>query len=144
MTVPELVLTAWASASTFRGSDKRGGANGARIRLAPEKDGEVNEPARLAKVLTVLEGIRNEFNKTATGGKKVSLADLIVPAGSAGVWKAAKNGGHKIHVPFTPGRVDATQGADRCELLYRARATGRRFLQLRKGPLCRPGRRTAR
>ncbi|ABS55477.1 catalase/peroxidase HPI [Methanoregula boonei 6A8] len=109
LSIPELVLTAWASASTFRGSDKRGGANGARIRLAPQKDWEVNEPARLRKVLAVLEGIQQEFNKTATGGKKVSLADLIVLAGCAGVWKAAKNGGHKVTVPFTPGRMDATQ-----------------------------------
>ncbi|HVP97611.1 catalase/peroxidase HPI [Methanoregula sp.] len=109
LSVPELVSTAWASASTFRGSDKRGGANGARIRLAPQKDWEVNEPARLTKVLTVLEGIQNEFNSAATGGKKVSLADLIVLAGCAGVEKAAKNGGHKVKVPFTPGRMDATQ-----------------------------------
>ena len=91
LSIPELVSTAWASASTFRGSDKRGGANGARIRLAPQKDWEVNEPARLAKVLKVLAGIQDEFNSTATGGKKVSLADLIVLAGCAGVELAAKN-----------------------------------------------------
>jgi len=109
LSLSELVSTAWASASTFRGSDKRGGANGARIRLAPQKDWEVNEPARLANVLSVLEGIRAEFNRTATGGMKVSLADLIVLAGCAGVEKAAKNAGYKIKVPFTPGRMDATQ-----------------------------------
>ena len=107
LTVPELVTTAWASASTFRGSDKRGGANGARIRLAPQKDWEVNEPAKLAKVLKTLEGIQAEFNKT--GGKKVSLADLIVLAGCAGVEKAAKNAGFDVTVPFAPGRTDASQ-----------------------------------
>ena len=109
LSVPELVSTAWASASTFRGSDKRGGANGARIRLAPQKDWEVNQPARLAKVLKVLEGIQGAFNSTASGGKKVSLADLIVLAGCAGVEKAAKNAGHTVTVPFTPGRMDALQ-----------------------------------
>ena len=107
LSVPELVSTAWASASTFRGSDKRGGANGARIRLAPQKDWEVNEPARLTKVLKVLEGIKDEFNKTAAGGKKISLADLIVLAGCAGIEQAAKNAGHTVTVPFTPGRMDA-------------------------------------
>ena len=109
LSIPELVSTAWASASTFRGSDKRGGANGARIRLRPQKDWEVNEPARLAKVLKVLEGIRDEFNKTAAGGRKVSLADLIVLAGCAGVEQAAKNAGHRVTVPFTPGRMDALE-----------------------------------
>ncbi|WP_292424130.1 catalase/peroxidase HPI [Methanoregula sp.] len=109
LSIPELVSTAWASASTFRGSDKRGGANGARIRLRPQKDWEVNEPARLAKVLKVLEGIRDEFNKTAAGGRKVSLADLIVLAGCAGVEQAAKDADHKVTVPFTPGRMDASQ-----------------------------------
>ena len=109
LSVPELVSTAWASASTFRGSDKRGGANGARIRLAPQKDWEVNQPARLAKVLRTLEGIQSAFNSTASGGKKVSLADLIVLAGCAGVEQAAKNAGHKVKVPFTPGRMDASQ-----------------------------------
>jgi len=108
LSVPELVTTAWASASTFRGSDKRGGANGARIRLAPQKDWEVNEPARLAKVLTVLEGIRDAFNSAASGGRKVSLADLIVLAGCAGVEQAARNAGHEVTVPFTPGRMDAS------------------------------------
>ena len=105
---PDLVSTAWASASTFRGSDKRGGANGARIRLAPQKDWEVNQPARLAKVLRALEGIQGEFNKAQKGGKKVSLADLIVLAGCAGVEQAAKNAGHTVKVPFTPGRMDAS------------------------------------
>ena len=101
--------TAWASASTFRGSDKRGGANGARIRLAPQKDWEVNQPAQLAKVLKTLEGIQSEFNKAQSGGKKVSLADLIVLAGCAGVEQAAKNAGHAVTVPFAPGRMDASQ-----------------------------------
>jgi len=109
LSVSELILTAWASASTFRGSDKRGGANGARIRLAPQKDWEVNQPAQLAKVLKTLKGIQSAFNKTAKGGKKVSLADLIVLAGCAGVEQAAKNAGHKVTVPFTPGRMDASQ-----------------------------------
>ncbi|MBM3858943.1 MAG: catalase/peroxidase HPI [Verrucomicrobia bacterium] len=108
LSVSELVSTAWASASTFRGSDKRGGANGARIRLAPQKDWAVNQPAQLAKVLKKLEGIQKAFNKTAKGGKKVSLADLIVLAGCAGIEKAAKHAGHKVTVPFTPGRMDAS------------------------------------
>ncbi|WP_429932036.1 catalase/peroxidase HPI [Agrobacterium vitis] len=106
LSVQELVSTAWSSASTFRGSDKRGGANGARIRLAPQKDWDVNHPAQLAKVLGVLEGIQQEFQ---AGGKKISLADLIVLAGAAGVEKAAKAGGHDVTVPFTPGRTDASQ-----------------------------------
>jgi catalase-peroxidase len=109
LTISQLVSTAWASASTFRGSDKRGGANGARIRLAPQKDWKVNNPAQLSNVLNTLEGIQKEFNKSQTGGKKVSLADLIVLAGCAGVEKAAKNAGHNITVPFTPGRADASQ-----------------------------------
>jgi len=109
LSVSELVSTAWASASTFRGSDKRGGANGARIRLAPQKDWEVNQPARLAKVLKVLEGNQKAFNSAASGGRKVSLADLIVLAGCAGIEQAAKNAGHKVTVPFTPGRMDASQ-----------------------------------
>ena len=108
MTVSDLVTTAWASASTFRGSDKRGGANGARVRLAPQKDWAVNEPARLGKVLKVLEGIRADFNKAQSGGKKVSLADLIVLAGCAGVEQAAKKAGVQIEVPFDPGRMDAS------------------------------------
>jgi len=109
LSVSELVSTAWASASTFRGSDKRGGANGARIRLAPQKDWEVNQPALLAKVLKTLEGIQSAFNSAQSGGKKVSLADLIVLAGCAGVEQAAKNAGHQVTVPFTPGRMDALQ-----------------------------------
>jgi catalase-peroxidase len=109
LSVSELVSTAWASASTFRGSDKRGGANGARIRLAPQKDWEVNQPAQLAKVLKTLEGIQSAFNSAQSGGKKVSLADLIVLAGCAGVEQAAKNAGHEVTVPFTPGRMDAPQ-----------------------------------
>ena len=109
LTVSELVSTAWASASTFRGSDKRGGANGARIRLAPQKDWEANEPAQLAKVLQKLETIQKEFNASQTGGKKVSLADLIVLGGCAAVEKAAKAAGQDVKVPFTPGRMDASQ-----------------------------------
>jgi len=109
LSVSQLVSTAWASASTFRGSDKRGGANGARIRLAPMKDWEVNNPAQLATVLKTLEGIQNDFNHVQSGGKKVSFADLIVLAGSVGIEKAAKNAGHDIKVPFTPGRADASQ-----------------------------------
>ena len=109
LSVGELVSTAWASASTFRGSDKRGGANGARIRLAPQKFWAVNQPAQLGKVLDTLEGIQKAFNNAATGGKKVSLADLIVLAGCAGIEKAAKNAGHDVTVPFTPGRMDTTQ-----------------------------------
>ncbi|KWH00479.1 hydroperoxidase [Burkholderia cepacia] len=109
LSVTELVSTAWASASTFRGSDKRGGANGARIRLAPQKDWTANEPAQLAKVLKVLERIQGEFNSTQPGGKKISLADLIVLAGSAGIEQAAKRAGHDVSVPFAPGRMDASQ-----------------------------------
>jgi catalase-peroxidase len=109
LTVSELVSTAWASASTFRGSDKRGGANGARIRLAPQKDWEVNQPAQLKKVLQKLESIQKEFNRATSNGKIVSLADLIVLAGCAAVEKAAKEGGNPINVPFTPGRMDASQ-----------------------------------
>ncbi|SFM09368.1 catalase-peroxidase [Desulfomicrobium norvegicum] len=109
LTVPQLVTTAWASASTFRGSDKRGGANGARIRLAPQKDWAVNQPDQLQVVLQTLEKIRDDFNKAQTGGKKVSLADLIVLGGCVGVEQAAKNAGHNLTVPFSPGRTDATQ-----------------------------------
>jgi catalase-peroxidase len=108
LSVSQLVSTAWASASTFRGSDKRGGANGARIRLAPQKDWAVNQPARLAEVLETLEGVRSAFNGAQSGGKKVSLADLIVLGGCAGVEQAAKNAGYNVTVPFTPGRTDAT------------------------------------
>jgi catalase-peroxidase len=109
LTVSELVSTAWASASTFRGSDKRGGANGARIRLAPQKDWEVNNPAQLAKVLEKLESIQLEFNGAQADGKSISLADLIVLGGSAAIEKAAKDAGHQVSVPFTPGRADASQ-----------------------------------
>ncbi len=109
LSVSQLVSTAWASASTFRGSDKRGGANGARIRLAPQKDWEVNQPAELARVLQRLEGIQSEFNRAQSGGKKVSLADLIVLGGCAGIEQAARNAGHAVTVPFSPGRMDASQ-----------------------------------
>jgi catalase-peroxidase len=109
LSVSQLVSTAWASASTFRGSDKRGGANGARIRLAPQKEWEVNQPVQLAKALKTLEGIQSEFNSAQSGGQKVSLADLIVLAGCAGVEQAAKKAGHAVTVPFAPGRMDASQ-----------------------------------
>ncbi|MGK7870177.1 catalase/peroxidase HPI [Falsiroseomonas sp. E2-1-a20] len=109
LSIPQLVATAWASASTYRASDKRGGANGARLRLAPQKDWEVNEPAQLATVLTTLEDIQKSFNASQPGGKQVSLADLIVLAGCAAVEKAAHNAGHDVQVPFTPGRTDASQ-----------------------------------
>ena len=109
LTVSQLVSTAWASASTYRGSDKRGGSNGARVRLAPQKDWQANQPEQLVRVLKTLEGIQSEFNKAQTGGKKVSLADLIVLAGNAGVEQAAKNAGQNVKVPFTPGRMDASQ-----------------------------------
>jgi catalase-peroxidase len=109
LSISELVLTAWASASTFRGSDKRGGANGARIRLAPQKDWEVNQPDQLEKVLQILEGIQKDFNSAQSGGKMVSLADLIVLGGCAGVEQSAKNAGHDVTVPFMPGRTDASQ-----------------------------------
>ncbi|MGN0308533.1 MAG: peroxidase family protein, partial [Lachnospiraceae bacterium] len=109
LSVSQLVSTAWASASTFRGSDKRGGANGARIRLAPQKDWEVNQPAQLSRVLEVLEKIQAEFNATQQGNKKISIADLIVLGGCAGIEEAAKRAGHTITVPFLPGRTDALQ-----------------------------------
>jgi catalase-peroxidase len=109
LTVSQLVSTAWASAATFRGSDKRGGANGARIRLAPQKDWAANQPDQLSRVLKTLEGVQTEFNKAHSGGKKVSLADLIVLGGAAGIEQAAKSAGHSVKVPFTPGRMDATQ-----------------------------------
>jgi catalase-peroxidase len=109
LSVAQLVSTSWASASTFRGSDKRGGANGARIRLAPQKDWKVNQPAQLQKVLQTLEGIQKDFNSAQSDGKRVSLADLIVLGGCAGIEQAAKNAGHEVTVPFTPGRTDASQ-----------------------------------
>ena len=109
LSLSQLVLTAWASASTFRGSDKRGGANGARIRLAPQKDWDVNQPTELAKVVQKLQTIQKDFNGTKSGGKKVSLADVIVLGGCAAVEEAAKKAGHKVVVPFAPGRMDALQ-----------------------------------
>jgi catalase-peroxidase len=109
LSVSRLVSTAWASAASFRGTDKRGGANGARIRLAPQKDWEVNNPAELGKVLQTLEAIQKDFNRSQSGGKKVSLADLIVLGGCAAIEQAAKNAGHNITVPFAPGRTDASQ-----------------------------------
>ena len=109
LSISQLVTTAWASAATFRGGDKRGGANGARIRLAPQKDWEVNQPAQLATVLSGLEAIQKEFNGSQSGTKKVSLADLIVLGGCAAIEVAAKNAGHDVKVPFSPGRMDASQ-----------------------------------
>ena len=109
LSISHLVSAAWASASTFRGSDKRGGANGARIRLAPQKDWDVNQPAKLATLLATLDGIQKAFNAAQSGRKRVSLADLIVLGGCAAVEEAAKKAGHAVEVPFTPGRVDATQ-----------------------------------
>ena len=109
LSISQLVTTAWASAATFRGSDKRGGANGARIRLAPQKDWEVNQPAELAKVLQKLEAIQKDFNSSQSGGKKVSLADLIVLGGCVAVKEAAKKAGYDVKVPFAPGRTDASQ-----------------------------------
>ena len=109
LSISQLVSTAWASAASFRGTDKRGGANGARIRLAPQKDWEVNEPTELATVLQTLEAIQQDFNGSQSGGKKVSLADLIVLGGCAAVEQAAKNAGHDVTVPFAPGRTDASQ-----------------------------------
>jgi catalase-peroxidase len=109
LTIPELVRTAWAAAATFRGTDMRGGANGARIRLAPQMDWEANDPAELAKVLTRLETIQSDFNRSLKGGKKVSLADVIVLGGSAAVEEAAKKAGIKLQIPFKPGRMDASQ-----------------------------------
>jgi catalase-peroxidase len=109
LSISELVTTAWASASTFRGSDKRGGANGGRIRLAPQKDWEVNQPAQLPKVLDILQTIQEDFNNAQSGGKRISLADTIVLGGCAAVEQAAKDAGHEVDVPFTPGRTDASQ-----------------------------------
>ena len=138
LSISELVSTAWASASTFRGSDKRGGANGARIRLSPQKDWEVNEPAQLAKVLEKLEAIRGDFNAAQSGGEKVSLADLIVLGGCAAVEKAAKDAGVDVNVPFTPGRTDASQEQTDVESFaaleprtdgFRNYLSGRQFMQ---------------
>ena len=130
LSVSQLVSTAWASASTFRGSDKRGGANGARIRLAPQKDWEVNQPAQLAKVLQKLEAIQKEFNASQSGGKKVSLADLIVLGGAAAVEKAAKDAGHRREGALHAGPHGRVAGADRRRVLRAARAACRRLPQL--------------
>ncbi|MEX6689689.1 catalase/peroxidase HPI [Danxiaibacter flavus] len=132
LTVSELVSTAWASASTFRGSDKRGGANGARVRLAPQKDWRVNNPAQLSKVLDALEGVQKEFNAAQSGGKKISLADLIVLAGSAAVEKAAKDAGHDVKVPFAPGRMDASQEKTDVESIAFLEPLGDGFRNYRK------------
>ncbi len=140
LSVSELVSTAWASASTFRGSDKRGGANGARIRLAPQKDWEANQPKQLAKVLGKLEGIQREFN---SGGKKVSLADLIVLAGCAGVEAAAKQAGHAVTVPFTPGRMDASQEQTDVDAMAVLEPIADGFRNYQKGQVHRLGRGTA-
>jgi catalase-peroxidase len=131
--VSELVSTAWASASTFRGGDKRGGANGARVRLAPQKDWEANQPAQLAKVLNALEGIQGEFNKSAAGGKKVSLADLIVLGGCAAIEKAARDAGVDVAVPFAPGRTDATQAQTDVHSFAPLEPTADGFRNYRKG-----------
>jgi len=130
LSISQLVTTAWTSACTFRGGDKRGGANGARIRLAPQKDWEVNQPAELAQVLAKLEVIQKEFNDAQTGGKKISLADLIVLAGSAAVEAAAKKAGQDVEVPFAPGRTDASQGQTDVESFALLEAR-RRLPQLR-------------
>ena len=130
LSISELVTTAWASAASFRGSDKRGGANGARIRLAPQKDWEVNQPAALAKVLQKLEAIQKEFNSAQSGGKKVSLADLIVLGGCAAVKEAAKKAGHDVKVPFYAGAHGCFAGTDRCALIRRNGAEGGRVPQL--------------
>ncbi|MGN6509735.1 MAG: peroxidase family protein, partial [Chitinophaga sp.] len=135
LSVPELVTTAWASASTFRGTDKRGGANGARIRLAPQKFWVVNNPPQLQKVLDKLEGIAKEFNAAQQNGKKVSLADLIVLAGCAGVEKAAKDAGHAITVPFTPGRTDASQDQTDVESIGHLEPVADGFRNYRKSKL---------
>jgi catalase-peroxidase len=139
LSVSELVTTAWASASTFRGSDKRGGANGARIRLAPQKDWAVNQPEQLKKVLKVLEGIQGEFNSAQSGGKKVSLADLIVLAGSAGIEQAAKNAGHQVTVPFSPGRMDASQEQTDVESVSALEPVADGFRNYLKGKFSVPG-----
>lgn len=134
LSISRLVTTAWASASTFRGSDKRGGANGARIRLSPQKDWEVNQPGKLAEVLKVLEGIQEEFNRTAPGGKKISLADLIVLAGSAAIEQAAEKAGYPLPVPFTPGRMDARQDQTDPESFAVLEPVADGFRNYQKGP----------
>jgi catalase-peroxidase len=134
LTVAQLASTAWASASTFRGSDKRGGANGARIRLAPQKDWAINQPAQLHKVLAKLEAIQKEFNGSPSGGKKVSLADLIVLGGSAAVEQAAKKAGVDVKVPFTPGRMDASQAQTDVESFAHLEPTVDGFRNYLRGP----------
>jgi catalase-peroxidase len=134
LSVSDLVATAWASASTFRGSDKRGGANGARIRLAPQKDWEVNQPAQLKTVLAKLEAIQKEFNGSAAGGRRVSLADLIVLGGCAAVEKAAKDAGQDVKVPFTPGRMDASQEQTDVESFAPLEPTADGFRNYLRGP----------
>ena len=131
LSISQLVTTAWASAATFRGSDKRGGANGARIRLAPQKNWAVNQPAELTKVLQKLEAIQKDFSSARSGGKKVSLADLIVLGGCAAVEAAAKKAGHDVKVPFSPGRMDASQDQTDVDFVRRAGAGGGRIPQLR-------------
>ena len=132
LSVSQLVSTAWASASTFRGSDKRGGANGARIRLEPQKQWEVNRPEQLATVLKTLEGIASKFNSAQSGGKKISLADLIVLAGNVGVEQAAKKAGIRCDRAVRAGTHRCIARANRCGIVYRVRAAGRRFPQLRQ------------
>ena len=144
LSLSQLVNTAWASASTFRGSDKRGGANGARIRLSPQKDWEVNEPAELGKVLQKLEAIQKEFNSSQAGKKKVSLADLIVMGGDAAIEEAAKKGGTAVKIPFSPGRTDASQSQTDVSFLRRARTRLRRLPQLSQQRPASPRRRIAR
>jgi catalase-peroxidase len=133
LSISQLVSTAWASASTFRGSDKRGGANGARIRLAPQKDWDVNQPAQLAKALQALEAIQKEFNASQSGGKKVSLADLIILGGGAAIEKAAKAAGHDVKVPFTPGRMDASQAQTDAQSFAPLEPTSDGFRNYRRG-----------
>ncbi len=143
LSISQLVSTAWASASTFRGSDKRGGANGARIRLAPQKDWEVNQPAQLATVLQTLEGIQKAFNSAQSGGKRVSLADLIVLGGCAGVEQAAKNAGHDVSCSLHAGTYGCVAGANRCGKFRRTRTGCRRVPQLPQNQIHRIGRGTA-
>lgn len=138
LSVSDLVSTAWAAASSFRGSDKRGGVNGARIRLAPQKDWEVNQPGSLSKVLAKYEAIQNDFNKSQTGGKKVSLADLIVLGGDAGVEEAAKKAGHDVQIPFHPGRTDATQEQTDVESFAVLEPAGDAFRNYLRGGVQRP------
>jgi catalase-peroxidase len=138
LSVSQLVATAWASASTYRGSDKRGGANGARVRLAPQKDWAVNQPAQLAKVLKTLETTQKEFNSGTANGKKVSLADLIVLAGNAAVEKAARDAGADVAVPFKPGRTDATQGQTDADSFAPLEPTADGFRNYLKHPMSLP------